>query len=119
MPTIKLKYLTAYPEELTTKVRSLIEQEKLSSAILSRYPKAHDIKTDKALYNYTIDIKNKFLRKSQPLSKVRFDSKLTLTQQALGLHSFVSRVQWNWLLRQCIRLFPPGSPLCSHGTTRF
>ena len=93
MSTHKLKYLSAYPQELKDKVHALIEQEKLSAVILKKFPKAHGIKTDKALYDYTIDIKNNFMRKSQPLSKVLFDSKLTLTQQALGLHSFVSRVQ--------------------------
>ena len=45
------------------------------------------------LYNFTVGLKNKFLRNSQPLSKVAYDGKISLVHQALGLHTFVSRVQ--------------------------
>ena len=49
--------------------------------------------TDKALYAYAVDIKNQFLRQSSPLSKVVYDDKIDVLHQAMGLHSFVSRVQ--------------------------
>jgi UTP pyrophosphatase len=35
---------------------------------------------------------NQFLRQSIPLSKVVYDDKIEVLHQALGLHSFVSRV---------------------------
>lgn len=89
----QLKYLNGYRQEIKDQVSSLISDGKLQSVLLSRHPDIHDIRTDKALYDYTIDIKNRYLRKSQPLSKIQYDDKITLSHQALGLHSFVSRAQ--------------------------
>lgn len=40
-----------------------------------------------------MDLKNQFLRQSGPLSKVIYDDNIDVLHQALGLHSFVSRVQ--------------------------
>lgn len=45
------------------------------------------------MYEYTIDLKNQFLKKSLPLSKVVYDGKINIINDALGLHSFISRVQ--------------------------
>jgi UTP pyrophosphatase len=87
------KYLAGYSEKVTTQVDQLISENKLASVLLKKYPNAHDIKTDRALYDFTMGIKNKFLRNSQPLSKVTYDPKISLINQALGLHTFVSRVQ--------------------------
>ena len=88
-----LKYLAGYSENVTGKVGQLIAENRLGSVLLERYPCAHDIRTDKALYDFTVEIKNEFLRKSQPLSKVVYDHKISVINNALGLHSFVSRVQ--------------------------
>ncbi|AQS36991.1 putative metal-dependent hydrolase [Shewanella psychrophila] len=89
----QLKYLNGYRQEIKDQVSSLLESGKLQSVLLSRHPQIHDIRTDKALYDYTIEIKNRYLRKSQPLSKIQYDDKISLSHQALGLHSFVSRAQ--------------------------
>ena len=97
MAVQKFKYLGGYQPEVLEKVERLIEQKKLSELLLKKYPVAHGIKNDKALYEYVMNLKNRYLRKSSPLSKVLFDNKLTLSKQALGLHSFVSRVQGNKL----------------------
>jgi hypothetical protein len=40
-----------------------------------------------------VELKNQFLRQSNPLSKVVYDDKLDVLHQALGLHTFISRVQ--------------------------
>ncbi len=88
-----LKYLTGYQQEIQDQVASLLSSNKLKQVLLKRYPKAHEIRTDKALYDYTMAIKNQYLRKSQPLSKVLFDDKISLSHHALGLHSYISRVQ--------------------------
>ncbi|MGZ8190931.1 MAG: M48 metallopeptidase family protein [Methylococcaceae bacterium] len=89
----ELKYLSGYSEKITGSVKLLIEQDKLGPMLLKKYPVTHDIRTDKALYTYTVDIKNDFLRQSAPLSKVIYDDKISVLHHALGLHSFVSRVQ--------------------------
>lgn len=89
----ELHYLTGYPESLLQQVRRLIEQDKLGQWLDSRYPEAHDIKTDKALYAYTQALKQRYLRSSAPLSKVGYENRLNLVQNALGLHTAIARVQ--------------------------
>lgn len=90
---MKLKYLEHYPEHIKEQVSQLIAQDKLKSYILNKYKKSHEYKTDKAIYDYAIDIKNEFLKKSLPLSKVIYDGKINVINDALGLHTFISRVQ--------------------------
>lgn len=89
----ELSYLAGYSTQITGQVRQLIAAKQLGKLLLKRYPLAHQIKTDKALYGFTVELKNQFLRKAQPLSKVVFDNKINMIHQALGTHSFVSRVQ--------------------------
>lgn len=88
-----LKYLAGYSEQVTSKVRRLLDTNELGSVLLSKYPAPHGFTTDRSLYDFTMGIKNEFLRKSQPLSKVVYDPKISVINHALGLHSFVSRVQ--------------------------
>ncbi len=90
---MQLKYLTGYPEQVLNEVRSAIAAETLGQFLLKKYPDTHEIKTNKALYAYVMDLKNQYLRQSSPLSKVVYDDKLDVLHQALGLHSYVSRVQ--------------------------
>ncbi len=92
-----LKYLAGYPATVIDQVHRLIDHDKLAAVLLNKYPVAHDIRTDKALYAYVMDMKNRLLRQSSPLSKVVYDDKIDILHQALGLHSFVSRVQGNKL----------------------
>jgi len=89
----ELKYLLGYSENVTSQVRLLIDNNTLGEALLKKYPVAHTIRTDKALYNYTVDLKNALLKQSQPLSKVIYDDKIKDLHHALGLHTFISRVQ--------------------------
>ncbi|MFT5788365.1 MAG: putative metal-dependent hydrolase [Shewanella sp.] len=88
-----LTYLNGYQAEIQQQVQTLLSQGKLGDFLLKRHPDIHTVRTDKALYEYTIAIKNQYLRKSQPLSKVIFDDKISLSHQALGLHSYVARKQ--------------------------
>ena len=88
-----LKYLAGYSEQVTSKVERLLADNELGRVLLSKYPTPHQIRTDRALYDFTLNLKNEFLRKSQPLSKVSYDPKISVINHALGLHSFVSRVQ--------------------------
>ena len=88
-----LKYLTGYPETITNQVNHLISENKLGDFIRQRYPVIHEIRSDKALYDYVQSLKNEYIRKSQPLSKIVYDDKINVIKHALGLHTFVSRVQ--------------------------
>ncbi|MCC6072881.1 YgjP-like metallopeptidase domain-containing protein [Massilia sp. GCM10020059] len=84
-----LKYLSAYSDQTRAQVR----QNKLADVLRKRYPAAHDIRTDRALYDYIQDLKTEFLRNAEPINKVAFDSKIHVIQHALGLHTAISRVQ--------------------------
>jgi predicted metal-dependent hydrolase len=88
-----LKYLSAYSEQTQQQVSQLLAQNKLGEVLLKRYPKAHDLRTDKALYQYVQDLKTEFLRNAEPINKVEYDSKIHVINHALGLHTSISRVQ--------------------------
>ena len=92
-----LKYLNAYPESLQSQVLQLQNQGKLGDMLLKKYPRMHSVRTDKALYDYVMTLKNEFLRSSEPLSKVAFDNRLQVIAHALGTHTQISRVQGNKL----------------------
>ena len=92
-----LKYLSAYPEQTLAKVHDLIERNQLGEVLTQRYPSAHAIRTDRALYDYVQQLKSDYLRSSEPINKVAFDSKLHVINHALGLHTYISRVQGNKL----------------------
>ncbi len=88
-----LTYLQGYPENLLVQVTALIEQNRLGEVLQKRYPGSHGITTDKALYQYTLEMKNQYLRNAAPVNKVMYDSKIHVLNNALGLHTAVSRVQ--------------------------
>ena len=88
-----LKYLGGYPESVVTQVRELINAGKLAEVVAKRYPDRHEVKTDKALYDYVMALKQRYLRSSDPVNKVAYDNKLKVIQHALGTHTMVSRVQ--------------------------
>ena len=88
-----LKYLQAYPVALQDKVRQLIAQQRLGEHLAKQYPDRHAVQSDKALYTYTIDLKQQYLKNAPGIDKVLYDSKLDVVQRALGLHTAISRVQ--------------------------
>lgn len=90
---LELKYLAGYPDELGQQVQRLINENQLATVLLKKYAGVHEIRTDRALYGYVLDLKNTFMRNAQPLSKVIFDNDIRVIQRALGLHTAISRVQ--------------------------
>ncbi len=88
-----LTYLAGYPEHLQTQVRQLLDQQRLGTVLLQRYPQPHQLTTDRALYQYTTDLKNQYLRNAPQINKVGYDSKIQVLKHALGLHTAISRVQ--------------------------
>jgi predicted metal-dependent hydrolase len=86
-------YLAGYPVALAAQVHTLIEQDRLAGWLLERYPQAHDVRTDRALYDYVLELKNSYLRNAGQLSKVAFDSKIHVIKNALGTHTTIARVQ--------------------------
>jgi len=88
-----LKYINAYSAQLKEQVHSLIEEQKLGDYLLRRYPSIHPYNSEKALYNYTMELKNSHLKSSAPLSKITYDNKIHTINSALGTHTYISRVQ--------------------------
>jgi hypothetical protein len=88
-----MKYLNHYPQTTKDQVQKLIEQDGLKSYLLKKYPSAHSYTTDKNLFSYTTALKNEYMKKSSPLSKVLYDGKINVIHNALGTHHYISRVQ--------------------------
>jgi len=80
-------YLAGYPDVLTRPIIALIAEHQFADLMLKRYPLAHDIRSDKTLYDYVKDIKNTYLRHANQLNRVGYDSKLHITHHALGIHT--------------------------------
>ncbi|MFT5716082.1 MAG: putative metal-dependent hydrolase [Oleiphilaceae bacterium] len=93
----QLKYLSSYTLEVQNKIRTMVEQDTLGRFLLKKHPENHNINNDKMLREYVMNLKNTHLRKSSPLSKVIYDKKIHVVNNALGLHTFISRVQGNKL----------------------
>jgi UTP pyrophosphatase len=92
-----LPYLDGYPDETQAQVRSLLASGELGERLQRRYPALHEVRTDGALYDYTLALKNRFMRNAAPLSKVVYDNRLHVIQNSLGTHTTVARVQGNQL----------------------
>lgn len=91
--TAPLKYLQHYSATLQDKIRQLQHQNLLGDYITQRYPQLHTVQTDKALYQYSNEIKQTYLRNAPLLDKVHYDNRLSIEHHALGLNTAISRVQ--------------------------
>ncbi|PMJ90670.1 M48 family metallopeptidase [Vibrio sp. 10N.261.55.A7] len=87
-----LRYVQGYPEHIVSQIEQLVNSNKLVTWFEARYPENHTIKSEKALFEYTMAIKNRSMKKTSPLSKVVYDSKIHLINNALGLHTYVNKV---------------------------
>lgn len=83
---LPLPYLEHYPDSLKSQIRKLIKDEKLGNYLLSKYAKTHTISSDKVLYAYVMAFKSNYFRKSEAVSKVVYDGKISDIDDALGIH---------------------------------
>jgi len=88
-----LKYLQAYPANVQAQVAQLLQDGLLGARLQRKYQGTHTVRTDRALYSYVMDLKTRYLRTAEPVSKVAYDSKLQVITHALGTHTSISRVQ--------------------------
>ena len=95
--SIITNYLSGYSEEVQGQARALLESNRSEAWLLKKYPIAHSLSSERALYEYAQQIKNQKMRRSSPISKVVYDDKIHIINNALGLHTHVSRVQGNKL----------------------
>jgi len=94
------KYIGTYPPHIIAQVERLVQQQRLAEFIQQSYPEQHQVGNDTALRDYILALKNQYMRKSAPLSKVIYDSKIHIVHNALGLHSTISRVHGDKLKRK-------------------
>ncbi|WP_137168905.1 YgjP-like metallopeptidase domain-containing protein [Marinomonas sp. FW-1] len=87
------KYLGAYSAQVQQQAQQLLDTEQSAAWLLKKYPVAHSLNGPRALYDYAMDLKNAFMRSSPPISKVIYDDKIHIINNALGLHTYVSRMQ--------------------------
>lgn len=92
-----MKYLSAYPAHLQDSIQTLLDEDRLSQWLLSRYPKTHDLNSHKQLYEFVMGLKQQYLKQSAPIAKVVYDPKVHVVKHALGTHQYISRVQGNKL----------------------
>lgn len=92
-PSPLARYLAGYPPELLAQAQRLADEGRLGETLRLRHGQAHEVRTDRALYDYVNGLKTQYLRGAAPLAKVAYDSKVRLLQQALGTNTRVSRVQ--------------------------
>jgi predicted metal-dependent hydrolase len=88
-----LKYLQGYPEHVLMQVQKVVDQGQLGDVLRRKYGDKHEVRTDKALYDYVLDLKGRYMRNADPINKVAYDNKLKVIQHALGTHTAISRVQ--------------------------
>ncbi len=87
-----MKYLTGYPQELIDQVQAMADAGKVDAYLTNKYPKQNTIRNDKQLYNYTMELKKKFMRNAPNPNRVAFDGKTTAAAQALGLNKSKQRI---------------------------
>jgi predicted metal-dependent hydrolase len=88
-----LPFLAGYPGQVLDQVRALIAREALAPHLELRYPERHLIRSDGALYEHAMALKQRYLRNAPPLSRVAYDGRLQIDLRALGTLTAVSRVQ--------------------------
>ena len=88
-----LPFLTGYAEPLLDQVREQLAAGTLGDYVARRYPEAHAIRTDGALYAHASALKARYLRNAPALSKVAYEGRLQIDHRALGTLTSVSRVQ--------------------------
>ena len=92
-----LVYLSGYSQKLIDQIRQLLEQDQLADWLLNKHPECHQIRNERALFDYAVELKKRHMRKSPALNKVTYDPKIHAIQNALGQHAKISRVQGNKL----------------------
>jgi len=94
---MSLPYLTGYPTDTVQQVQALLQEHKLGPWLQKKYPKSHGLRDDRALFDYVQGLKQEYLKGAPPVSKVLYDNKLQLVQNALGTHTNIARVQGSQL----------------------
>lgn len=95
------RYIQHYPEHLRQQIAALHAQGQLINYVARAYDcSPHPIQHDRALYEYVMDLKQRYLKQSPTLHKVSFDAQLDTVQHALGVNMAISKVHGSRLKAQ-------------------
>ncbi|MBJ7223741.1 MULTISPECIES: M48 family metallopeptidase [unclassified Brenneria] len=89
----QLRYLNAYPPTIVAQVQTLVDEGKLGLWLGKKYPDRHHIQSDKSLYQFVAELKQRYLKNAPAVSKVLYDNKQNPIKGTLGTNTFVARVQ--------------------------
>lgn len=89
----RLPYIDGYPPEIRARAEAMWEAGELGPWLRERYPDQHQVRSNKELNSYVQELKARHMRTAPPLIGVRYDDRLHVAHQALGLHTTRTRVQ--------------------------
>ena len=84
---LALPYLSAYPPALQRSVRQRFANGTLARWLQGRYDAAHELGTDKALFDYVQQLRQEYMRSAGQIHRVHYDSRIHVVHNALGLHT--------------------------------
>lgn len=96
----KVDVLAGFPASIRARAEALHAEGRLLPLLQRRYPEAHAVHDNAALYRYVQELKKQHMRSSPPLGKVRYCDKISTVHNALGLHTYAVRVQGSKLKRK-------------------
>ncbi len=85
------------PPALRREVARLRDAGELGPRLARKYPARHDVRGDRALYEYVQSLRGRHLRSAPNLTRVLYDPRLDAAHRALGLHTVRSRVHGDGL----------------------
>ncbi|NOU49569.1 M48 family metallopeptidase [Pseudoalteromonas sp. JBTF-M23] len=84
------RYFVHYPEGIQSQVEQLITSGQLKQYFERKYPNAHQLQNEKALYEFTNQLKQRYLKNAPKLNSVKYKKQADLVKNALGTHTFKS-----------------------------
>lgn len=82
------RYFNGYPSTIVEQALQLISSNRLQRYLLKKYPEAHDITTDKLLYQYATELKKRYLKNAPPFGRAAFKKQGGMITNALGTHTY-------------------------------
>ncbi|AXT37437.1 M48 family peptidase [Alteromonas sp. BL110] len=82
------RYFNGYPPTIVEQALKLISNNQLKTYLLKKYPEAHDVTTDKLLYQYATELKKQFLKNALPFGRAAFKKQGDMITNALGTHTY-------------------------------
>ncbi|NDV90049.1 DUF45 domain-containing protein [Alteromonas sp. 345S023] len=82
------RYFTGYPKDIVEQALRLIENNKVRDYLISKYPNAHDVTSDKLLYTYATSLKKQYLKNEPPFGRAGFKKQGDMITNALGTHTY-------------------------------